>query len=197
MDYIGSILRMAESRNGFVTSSEVTEAGIPRRCLTKAVEDGLLLKAERGLYMLPGAWEDELLVLKHRFKRGVFSHETALFLHGLTDRTPAEFTMTFPHSYNAKSAQAEGAVVKKSVERHYSLGLCAVETPYGNEVLAYDVERTLCDIVRGDGFLDVQLVNPAMKAYATSREKNVNKLLRYAKELGAERIIKTYMGVLL
>lgn len=197
MDHIGLILRMAGARNGFVTASEVTEADIPRRCLTKAVEDGLLLKAERGLYMLPDAWEDEFLVLQHRFKRGVFSHETALFLHGLTDRTPAELTMTFPHSYNAKSAQAEGVIVKKSVEKHHGLGRRAVKTPYGNEVLAYDVERTLCDIVRGDGALDVQLVNPAMKAYATSKEKNVNKLLRYAKELGAERKIKTYMGVLL
>ena len=197
MDYIASILRMAAARNGFVTSAEVTEAGIPRRCLTKAVEDGFLLKAERGLYMLPDAWEDELLILQHRFKRGVFSHETALFLHGLTDRTPAEFTMTVPHGYNAKSAQAEGIVVKKSIERHHGLGLCAVETPYGNEVFAYDIERTLCDIVRGDGSLDVQLVNPAMKAYAASKDKNVNKLLRYAKEMGSERKIKTYMGVLL
>lgn len=197
MDYMDLILGMAGARNGFVTSSEVTEAGIPRRCLTQAVEKGLLLKAERGLYMLPDAWEDELLVLQHRFKRGVFSHETALFLHGLTDRTPAGFTMTFPHSYNAKSAQAEGVFVKKSVAKHHGLGQCAVKTPYGNEVVAYDVERTLCDIVRGDGALDVQLVNPAMKAYAASTGKNVNKLLRYAKELGAERKIKTYMGVLL
>lgn len=88
----------------------------------------------------------------------------------------AEFTMTFPHSYNAKSAQAEGVVIKKSVEKHHGLGQCTVKTPYGNEVLSYDVERTLCDIVRGDGSLDVQLVNPAMKAYAASKEKNVNKL---------------------
>ena len=197
MSYIDAILSMAEASNGFVTSAEVTEAGIPRRCLTQAVEAGVLLKAERGLYMLPDAWDDELLVLQHRFKKGIFSHETALFLHGLTDRTPAEFTMTFPHAYNAKAAKDEGIIVKKSVEKHYDLGQCAIRTPFGNEVRAYDIERTLCDIVRGEGSLDVQLVNPALKAYAASKEKNVNKLLRYAKELGAERKIKTYMGVLL
>lgn len=124
MSYIDSIPRIASAHNGFVTSAEVTEKGIPRRCLTQAVEDGLLLKIERGLYMLPNAWEDEFLTLQHRFKKGVFSHETSLFLHGLTDRTPAEFTMAFPHSYNAKSAQERGIIVKKSIERRHSLG-CA------------------------------------------------------------------------
>ena len=197
MDYMSAILNMARTRNGFVTATEVTQAGIPRRCLTQAVESGTLLKAERGLYMLPDTWDDEFLILQHRFKKGVFSHETSLFLHGLTDRTPAEFTMTFPHGYNAKRAQEAGVVVRKSIEKHYELGICLVRTPYGNEIRAYDVERTLCDIVRGEGSSDVQLVNPAMKAYSSSREKNVNKLLQYASTLGSERKIRAYMEVLL
>lgn len=158
MSYIDSILRIASAHNGFVTSAEATEKGIPRRCLTQAVEDGLLLKTECGLYMLPDAWEDEFLTLQHRFKKGVFSHETSHFLHGLTDRPPAEFTMAFPHSYNAKSAQEKGIIVKKSIERRHSLGLRAVGTPYGNEVFAHELRVRL---QLSDTYLPAVLEAPA------------------------------------
>lgn len=37
------------------------------------------------------------------------------------------------------------------------LGLTQLKTSYGNEVRAYDLERTLCDMVRGRSIVDVQL----------------------------------------
>ena len=52
------ILYMAETQQGIITSTQVTEAGIPRRCLTSMVRSGLLVRVERGLYTLPETWED-------------------------------------------------------------------------------------------------------------------------------------------
>lgn len=62
---------------------------------------------------------------------------------------------------------------------------------------AYDLERTLCDIVRGRRVVDVQVVNPAMKQYARSGGKDVQKLLDYAQALGVEKKIRNYLEVLL
>ena len=46
------LVEMAESGNGYVTASQATEAGIPRRKLTEAVRKGNLIQVARGLYAL-------------------------------------------------------------------------------------------------------------------------------------------------
>lgn len=188
---------MAARHNGYITTLQVTNAGIPRRKLAEAVEAGVLVRIDRGLYALPDTWEDPYLVTQHKFARGVFSDDTALFLHGLTDRAPFNLTMTFPRSYNASSARALGITCRTCSDELFDLGLEEVATQYGNPVRAYDLERTLCDVVRAQGCVDVQVVSPAMQAYVRSANRDIPKLVEYAKRLGVERKIRKYLEVLL
>ncbi len=191
------LLEMASQSNGYVTPSRAAKAGIPRRKLTEAVKAGELVQIDRGLYSLPGVWEDPYLVAQHRFARGVFSDDTALFLHGMTDRPPFCLTMTFPRAYNAAGAREAGITCRTCADDVLDLGLCELKTPNGNLIRAYDLERTLCDIVRGQKVVDAQLVTPAMQSYAKSAGRNPAKLMRYAKKLGVEKKIRTYLEVLL
>lgn len=191
------VVKMARENNGYISSAQVTSAGMPRRLLAEAVAAGELVQVERGLYTLPDTWEDELYITQQRFSRGIFSDETALYLHGMTDRAPFSLTMTFPRSYNASAVRGAGIVCRTCADDVLDLGKCEVRTPYGNSVRAYDIERTLCDIVRGQKTVDSQVVVPAMRAYAASRDRNVSKLMGYARKLGVERKIRSYMEVLL
>ncbi|WP_308588112.1 type IV toxin-antitoxin system AbiEi family antitoxin domain-containing protein [uncultured Slackia sp.] len=99
---------IATNHNGYITSAQATAAGIPRRKLTEAVR-GELVQVDRGLYAPPSAWEDPFCIAQHRFSRGIFSDDTALFLHGMTNRAPFSPTMTFPRSYNATTTKAAGS----------------------------------------------------------------------------------------
>ena len=191
------VVKMARENNGYISSAQATSAGMPRRLLAEAVVAGELVQVERGLYALPDTWEDELYITQHRFSRGIFSDETALYLHGMADRAPFSLTMTFPRSYNASAARGAGIVCRTCADDVLGLGRCEVRTPYGNSVRAYDIERTLCDIVRGQKVVDSQVVVPAMRAYAANRDRNVSKLMGYARKLGVERKIRSYMEVLL
>lgn len=191
------VAKMARENNGYISSAQVTSAGMPRRLLAEAVAAGELVQVERGLYALPDTWGDELYITQHRFSRGIFSDETALYLHGMTDRAPFSLTMTFPRSYNANAVRGAGIVCRTCADDVLDLGKCEVRTPYGNSVRAYDIERTLCDIVRGQKVVDSQVVVPAMRAYAASRDRNVSKLMGFARKLGVERKIRSYMEVLL
>lgn len=58
---------------GIVTTTQVTEAGIPRRCLSAMVESGATYRVTRGIYALPNVWEDELFFMQYRFAKGIFS----------------------------------------------------------------------------------------------------------------------------
>ena len=134
---------------------------------------------------------------QHRFARGVFSDETALFLHGMTDRVPFSLTMTFPRSYNTTRAKSAGIICRSCADVVLELGICQVTTSYGNAVRAYDLERTLCDLMRGQAVIDDQVVSPAMQAYVRRSDRDPVKLTAYARALGVEGKIRTYLKVLL
>jgi predicted transcriptional regulator of viral defense system len=188
---------MIKNNNGFVTAAQVTAAGIQRRTLSELVEAKRLYRAERGIYVLPETWEDEMCFLQYRFAKGVFSNETALYLHRLSDRMPHTYTLTFPHGYNAAGLKKHNAKARFAQTEVYGLGITEANSPFGNTIRVYDVERTLCDIVKGNNSCDIQLVNQAMKAYTVSKEKDIAKLIAYAERLRVKPKILRYMEVLL
>ena len=182
--------------NGMITSEQVTAAGIHRGILTELTKTGKLIRYGRGIYIKSNAWEDDLYLLQQKYRRGIYSHDTALYLLGYSDRTPAQYTMTFPKGYNAPSLKQENLNIKRAMPELYSMGIIEINSPSGNPIHIYDLERTLCDIVRGSGS-DIQIVSAAMKRYAADRNKDIHKLIQYADKLRVKSKITQYMEVLL
>ncbi len=184
------------STDGTITAEQVTAAGLHRSVLQELVDDGELYRYARGLYVRSNAWVDDLYLLQRRYGRGIYSHDTALYLLDYSDRTPTQYTMTFPKGYNAQSLKKENILIKRVVPENYTLGVIEVNSPFGNPLRIYDLERTLCDILRGSGS-DIQIVTGAMKHYAASKEKNIHRLLQYADQLHVRLKVLHYMEVLL
>jgi predicted transcriptional regulator of viral defense system len=196
-DYETAIQEILKSNNGIVTATQVTEAGIPRRCLSTMVQSGMIYRVERGIYALPEVWEDELSFIQYRFSKGIFSHETALYLHGMTDRTPSRYTITFPFGYNTGNVKKQGILAKLSTEGTYELGIITISSPSGNPIKVYDIERTLCDIVKTRHRADIQVINQAMKTYASSNKKDIAKFMDYAERFHVKPKVLKYMEILL
>lgn len=179
-----------------IKTKDVTELGFNRAILQKMVYENQITRVSRGIYIKNDSLEDEMYLLHLKYPKGIFSVDTALFLHNLTDRTPQKFSITFPQGYNAPSLKNENVIIKRCVSRIYSLGLTTIDTSFGNPVPAYDVERTLCDIVKGKGS-DIQLIKEAMLRYAKSSQRDMLKLMKYAEQLHVTNKIQRYMEVLL
>ena len=191
------IIRMAKENNGTVTTAMVVGAGFSRGNIKYLADKGMIEKSARGVYILPEVWGDEIFNLQNRFKRGIYSHETALFLWDLTDRTPNRYHMTFPANYNLTNPKEENVQCVQCMEALYELGIANAMTPGGNEVRAYSMERTLCDILRPHSRVDIQIVTEAFKRYANRSDRNIPVLSEYAKMLKVETKLRTYLEVLL
>ena len=191
------IIKMAKENNGIVTTEMVVAAGISRGNIKYLADKGMIEKSSRGVYILPEVWDDEMFNLQSRFKKGIYSHETALFLWGLTDRTPNRYHMTFPASYNLTKPKEKNIRCAQCKEALYNLGVEEVLTPGGNKVRAYSVERTLCDILRPHYNVDIQIVSEAFKGYIPLIEKNIPVLSEYAKLTRVEKRLRAYLEVLL
>ena len=122
------------SEDGTITAAQVTEAGLHRSVLQKFVKSGEIYRFGRGLYVWSDVWEDDFYLLQRKYGRGIYSHDTALYLRGYSDRTPAKYTMTFPKGYNASSLKRENLIVKRVVPENYELGRIEMKSPSGNPI---------------------------------------------------------------
>ena len=187
---------LEDSSNGIITSAQVNDSGICRDYLKPLVDSGDIYRYSRGIYIKNDAWEDDFYLLQQKYKRGIYSHDTALYLLRYSDRTPIKYTMTFPQGYNCKSLKDECLIGKHTIDKNYALGVIEIDSPCKNPIYIYNLERTLCDILRGSGS-DIQIVNQAMKQYAFSKDKNIFKLMQYAEQLHVKNKVVRYLEILL
>ena len=149
------------------------------------------------VYLTPDTFDDEMYRLQAKNQRAIFSHETALYLHDLTDRDPIEWSVTVPYGYNATHLRNEGVKVYTVKKSLYQMGVTELRTIYGRPIKAYNKERTICDIIRNRNNMDIAILNEAIKRYLDTKDKNIPLLLRYAKELGVQNYLRKYMEILL
>lgn len=187
---------LSSAENGIISSAKITKMGFHRSVLSELVDSGDIVQLRRGIYILADEWEDEYALLQARYKKGVFSHSTALYLLGYSERVPLSFHMSFPTSYNSSTIKDENVVVSRIGLEKYERDIVVVHTPNGNEVRVYSLERSLCDVLRGSGD-DIQVIQYAMRKYASSKEKDINKLMECAAYLRVESKVRRYMEVLL
>lgn len=190
------IAEIASRQNGIVLASDMADIGMHRGSLKYLADKGDFEKVARGVYVRPDAWADELFVLQARFKRGIYSCETALFLHGLADRTPEAWTMTFPAHYNTAAVEKSGVVCHQKTPCLYCEGIVKVKSPYGCEVSCYSREVTLCDVIRPNNHVEIQQVMDALRTYSRLPDCNLTELMLRAKQLRVEKRMRMYMEVL-
>jgi predicted transcriptional regulator of viral defense system len=197
MDYMTELTAIAKSHGGIIKTKIATQHGISKAMLYKLCKKNKIHRIVKGQYILPYDMQDELLAISNRSERVIFSHETALYLHGISDRTPFEHTVTAPTGCIPSAAIKSECKVYYIKPELFELGKTTMKTSAGNDVTAYDLERTVCDIIRSRNKLGTETFLAALKLYAANPKKDLNKLNSYAKKMRVSNILRQYLEVLL
>lgn len=193
MNYYDKILKIIKDNDGYITTKEVVEKGIERRFLTNMVKRGSINRISRGYYGLPNYIGDEYYKMLSKSKNAIFSMSTALYLHNLSDRNPIIYNITLPNGYSG-ALQKEKNVILNFVKREFlNLGVMKIKSPFGMEIKVYDIERTICDIIKNKNKMDAEIFSKALKEYAKSNNKNLSKLRKYARKMNIEKKVNEYM----
>ena len=147
-----------KANNNIITTADVLSMGFSRMLLSKYVKEGLLERCRQGVYTLPDETQDDMYTLMLSSKKIIFSHDTALFLNGLSDRTPFTHSVTIPSNSclpNAIIGECNCYYVKPEL---HQLGVIDMNTTFGNIVRCYDAERTVCDLLRSRSRIDIRAV---------------------------------------
>ena len=197
MDYIAKLTAITKSHGGIIETRISEQHGISKAMLYNLCKEDKIHRIVKGQYILPDDMQDELLSISKRSDRIIFSHETALFLHGISDRTPFEHTVTAPSGCIPSAAIKSECKVYYIKPELFDLGKTTLRTPSGNNVPAYDLERTICDVIRSRNKLGTETFLAALKLYAANPKKDLNKLNSYAKKMRVFNVLRQYLEVLL
>ncbi|HOE81527.1 MAG TPA: type IV toxin-antitoxin system AbiEi family antitoxin domain-containing protein [Myxococcota bacterium] len=191
------VKQLLRENQGWLTSKEILDLGVSKYEFYRAIQEMELERAGHGIYVSADVWPDSMYLIHLRSAQAVFSHETALFLHDMTDREPSYYSVTVKTGYNPHRLKQDGIKVYTIMERLHGLGLSEVKTPFGHTVPVYDIERTLCDILRSRSSVEIQVFLDALKSYARLNDKNLRVLMQYAEAFHVRTILKPYLEVLL
>ena len=183
--------------DGIITVSAAAKERVPKDSFYRYVRKRGLERQSHGIYLSKDAFPDEFALLQARFSKAIFSHDAALFLHGMSEREPIPLSVSVESGYNSSSLKDQGVRIYYVKPEWHGMGVCRVKTPDGNLVKAYDKERTICDIIRRRKNTDVTEFNYALKSYIFSKDKNLARLSEYARAMNMESRIWDAMGVLL
>ena len=184
-------------KSGILLTKDAIEAGISKYTLYSFINDNGFEQVAHGVYASPEAWEDESYILSLRCPQGVLSHDEALYFHGLTDREPIGQTITIYTGYGTSRMVADGIKVFTVKKELLDVGKEIAKTSYGHEIPIYNRERTICDLLRSRKNFEIQDYQTALKTYVACNDKNLNRLMEYAKLFHVDKKIREYMEVML
>ena len=184
-------------KEGTVTTAEANKIGISNERLRLLVKSGELERAAFGVYVLPDEFIDKMYIAQLKRPKIIYSHETALFLHDLTDRDPISYAVTVPAGYNIAQLRKEGFTVYSIKRELHDLGVTKLTTMFGYIVIVYGLERTICDCLRSRNRMDISVVTDAVKRYVLRKDKNLYTLMKMAETFGVSKLIRSYMELLL
>lgn len=185
--------KIIKKNNGIIYSNKLDEYKIDRHVLYSLIEKGLLYRIAHGIYASPDKDINEFWLMGEKYKKGIYSHNTALYFYGMTDRTPLQLDMTFPSNNRIKNDLLNVHYIK---EEFHDLGLTKLKLEDGFTIKIYNMERTICDIIRDRNKIDLQIFNTAINEYMSRKDKNLILLSEYAKKFKIDKILSQYMEVL-
>lgn len=194
MEYENKILNLF--RNGYLTTKEVTNNNIPRTYLTKLIKENKIERVSHGVYIKKNALVDEFVVLQSKSKYAIYSNTTALYLHGFSNRIPIRYDITIKSGYKGSLQKEDNVNLFYTKNELLDLGVINYKLDSGNIIRVYDLDKTICDIIKNKKKIDAEIFNKAIREYFYSKKKNTLKLYEYAKKMNIYNKVRNTFEVL-
>lgn len=193
MKYINEKLQEIISiNNGHVTTKELKECGYSTYFINQLVNLKYFDKISRGKYLYKDSIDDEFKLIQQNNNKLIYSNETALYLHHLTDRSPEKHTVTTVSGYHLRNHDVKVYYVKEDL---FKLGMSEIIDDLGSKIIIYDKERTICDIIKNKNRIETQIYIEGLQNYFLNEKINLNKLSMYAKKMKISKKVQEIVAL--
>ncbi len=186
---------VALSLGNFFRTKELNEQGYTNYKIGKLVDEGVLVKVYQGVYALGDIDTIEIRDINVIVENGVVSLKSAAYYYKLLDGEEGKIEITLNRDQKPPKLPYDFFSYYYTTSKFYEIGLNVIDQN-GRKLKIYDIERTVCDIVRHRSKYDSYIVREVIENYLTSDGCDIEKLLDYASQLRVRSIIENYLEIL-
>ncbi len=187
------IYRYLVENAGIIRTADFQRAGLHNKYISALVDDRRIVRVKPGLYITSemqtaaGYFEVQIAI-----PAAVICLGSALAFYDLSTFEPPSVHVAVPRGN--RISPPDFPPIKRFTygAQRYSLGILHDELE-GKTFKIYDREKTICDVIRFRRTLGQDVVNEALRNYLTGRNTNVDRLLKYARELHEEGPVQTHL----
>ena len=187
------LIEFLKNNHGYISTSELLELNISKFQIGLFIDKGIIEKVSYGLYMDTKLFKDEYYILQKKYPSAIFSYNTALHILNLTNKTPSEIDITVPRDKRVRGNYN----IHRVSDNYYEIGIIEATSPFGNPVKVYNAERCICDMLKSEQEFDLELQNRVLDYYFSSKDKNIELLLEYAKIFNIYDKVNTIVEVMM
>ena len=188
---------LVEEKGGLVKTSEIEALGVDYRRVLAFVDEGYLIRVKSGYYTTKyfECTEDQW-IYKLFGEDGILTMESAMYVYGYLKDRPYKWSIAI----NKNTSKSRFNIDYPIVEPFYTepevmeLGISEVDFANG-KMKIYTKERLICDYLKYQEKVDRDAFKKAVWAYIMDEDKDVAKLMEYAKERKVLKKVQSMIGV--
>lgn len=190
------IYQLIEEKGGVAKTAEITALGINYRRIQKFVEEGKLERIKSGYYAVSfkdKSQEDMIPVL---FPDGVLCMETALYYYGYLKERPYVWHIAIDKNTSKSRFKMDYPIVQPyySEPEVLKIGVRPIKLP-GGIMKIYEKERLICDCLKYEDKMDRNSLKKGLLTFLIDEDKDIAKLMTYAKERRVVEKVRNRIGV--
>ena len=184
-----------KERNTYLSSASVKKQG--RTTYYKMLESakqGELIQVRRGVYANMEQLSGNMIDINAVVPEGILCLWSAWSIHQLTTSMPQAFHIAIKRGRKVSIPSFPRMEVHHYTEDLLKIGVISMIID-GFNIRLYDIERCVCDAVKFRNKVGMDVCSEIINNYLERPDRNLSKLMDYARKLRVGKILEQYLQV--
>lgn len=181
--------------NTYLSSSSIKEQG--RTAYYKMLESarrGELIQVRRGVYANIDQLSGNMVDIDSIVPDGILCLWSAWSIHQLTTSLPQAFHVAVKRNRKVTPPSFPKVEIHHYTDTLLHIGVMTMEID-GFQIRLYDAERCVCDAVKFRNKIGMDVCSEIISTYLTRPDRNLSRLMDYARQLRVANILGQYLQV--
>lgn len=196
MEIKKQIRQLFNASGGVMTTREIESHGISYYYINRMLEEGVIEVVKRGVYRLSDTDIEEMVEVAKIVPRGIFCMYSSALYHNLSTFVPSDYHIAIPRKDKVRLPDYPPVQLYYWEASQYELGKLKINKG-GGIIRLYDAEKTVCDFIKFRNKVGMDTMKEVFKTYLNSRNRNINKLTEYSKELNIRTVLEQHLQILI
>jgi predicted transcriptional regulator of viral defense system len=182
-------------KKNFITAGTACKQGRAQYYATlQKAKQGKLVRVKRGVYAKEIALADTMVDVEALIPGGILCMFSAWEHYGLTTQVPQQYDIAIKRGRKIVVPQYPNFKLHNLSDNALNLGV-TTETISGYKVKIFDLEKCICDAVKFRNKIGIDVCTEIIKNYLKRPDRNIAKLMKYAKILRVAKILEMYLAM--